>query len=499
MAGSSESVSQGTTRSAGTEALAGRTDRSVLSPVVAFAGLGVATVLIVSVWLFDVPFLLSKGQVIVTAIALTSLGLLCTKLMARDRPVRRALASLQLGPWMGVGFTAGFGVATLAWLAGDLSYRGIVTSLSLTGGAVIAAIGFVAATVGYLTVPTFSRSWAARLDHRARCALTFRPRASTVWKLFLIAMAGYALQFMTGTVGYLSDPSAALSTTSSSGALFAAMTQLGLLATLVAAWRYATLRTGGSIALLAVVSLSQISIGLFSGVKEAGIVQLLAVVIGLSALGRLKVRPLIAAGLITFFVITPLVSTYRQLVVVGSSRLTASQVIDTVDLGSVISSALGADDPNGRVGTSSWGRWSRLGDVAIIVNQSPSPIPFASPTELLVAPILGFVPRSIWPDKPVLDAGYQINQLYYHSAPGSYSSAAATPYGDLFRHGGIPVVLLGMVLFGGLLRLVDSRPPRGGSNDPRVLFLPMLLFTGVVKQEVAEHDLPNSSLCASFR
>ena len=62
MAVSAEPVSQGTTRSAGTEDRAGRTDRSVLSPVVAFAGLGVATVLIVSVWLFDVPSLLTREK-----------------------------------------------------------------------------------------------------------------------------------------------------------------------------------------------------------------------------------------------------------------------------------------------------------------------------------------------------------------------------------------------------------------------------------------------------
>jgi len=443
----------------------------------------VAALLLLCVWVSDTPALEDKGRIVGTSISLTALGLLGTLLMARGRPLRVCLAALQLGPWMGVGFTVGYGVATLAWWDGNLNYRGIVTAMSLNAGALVAATGFTAATIGYFAVPAFVRRGAANLDVQARGTSPFRPEASSVWTLFLVAMAGHLARFGAGTVGFLSDPASALSTTSSSGAIFAVMTQMGVLATLIAAWRHARVRSPGSMVLLLMVSLSQIGIGLLSAVKEAGIVQLIAVVLGLSAFGRLKIRPLVGAALLTLLVITPLVTAYRQVVAVGATRLTASQVIDTVDLGAIISDTLGAHDSNTVGQPGSWGRWSRVGDVGIIVNQSPTPIPYASPTELLVGPVLGFIPRSLWPGKPVLDAGYQINQIYYHSPPSSYSSAAPTPYGDLFRHGGIPVVTAGMLLFGGFLRLVDSRHAGNGAPDPRVLFLPMLLFTAVVKQE----------------
>ena len=129
-------------------------------------------------------------------------------------------------------------------------------------------------------------------------------------------------------------------------------------------------------------------------------------------------------------------------------------------------------------------RWSRIGDLAIIVEKTPAEIDYISPLELVSGPLLGFVPRSLWPGKPILDAGYQVNQEYYGMPASVYSSAAVTPYGDLYRRGGFGVVIIGMAILGMFVRAIDDRRSALGDMDPRLLFLPMLLFATLVKQEM---------------
>jgi hypothetical protein len=116
--------------------------------------------------------------------------------------------------------------------------------------------------------------------------------------------------------------------------------------------------------------------------------------------------------------------------------------------------------------------------------QTPDPIPYESALELATGPLLGVVPRSIWPDKPVLDAGYQANIRYYHSPAWVRSSSAVTPYGDLYRRGGPVVVILGMALLGWFIRVVDSRTGPNLAESPALLILPILLFPILVKQEM---------------
>jgi hypothetical protein len=127
-------------------------------------------------------------------------------------------------------------------------------------------------------------------------------------------------------------------------------------------------------------------------------------------------------------------------------------------------------------------RVSRIGDVAVIAQVTPAQVPYADATELLTAPLIGVVPRSLWPGKPVLSAGYEMTSIYYGLPTSGYSSSAVTPYGDLWRHGGPFVLVLGMMFLGWLLRMVDGL---GGvlRTDPRGLFLPALLLASIAKQE----------------
>jgi len=425
-----------------------------------------------------------EAHITFIAAALTTLGLIGAASMSRELGVRTALARLKLGPWMAIGFAVGFGLATLVWLGGNIEvYHGRVTGATLAPAAVVAGIGFVAFLISYRSTPRLFVVAGSKLDARLRGRASVATGAGGVWALWGVAAAAQAVGIAGGNLGYLSDPTAQLSTSSSLNAVVAAVTQLGLLATLVAAWRLAAHRSFASALLLTWIAGTQVVLGLFSGGKEAVFIQFVAFVIGYSTKGRLRLGPVLLTGLVALFVVTPFITAYRSEVLTGSGRLTPAEAISSIDF-----TALFADSTSGASAGHSnrqaAERLSRIGDIAIIVTETPRTVPFVSPLELLSGPVLGFVPRSIWPGKPVLDAGYQASIAYYGVPSSVHSSSALTPYGDLYRHGGIIVVFGGMSLLGMFVRVVDDRDGGDATSDPRMIFLPMLLFTTLVKQEM---------------
>jgi hypothetical protein len=118
---------------------------------------------------------------------------------------------------------------------------------------------------------------------------------------------------------------------------------------------------------------------------------------------------------------------------------------------------------------------------AIIVQRTPRQVPYISSVDLATGPIATLVPRAIWPNKPILATGYQFSREYYGSPSTLYSSAAITPVGDLYRHGGLLPVLVGMFLLGCVIRLFDDA--LDVRNNPHAILLVLLLFPTFVKGE----------------
>jgi hypothetical protein len=118
---------------------------------------------------------------------------------------------------------------------------------------------------------------------------------------------------------------------------------------------------------------------------------------------------------------------------------------------------------------------------------TPDTIPYRSPLELASAPFVGLIPRAIWPDKPVFANGYQFSQEYYGTSSRTYTSAAVTPLGDLYRHGGLVVVAIGMLLLGMVCRLFDLviRP----DLDPRTICFVLVFLPVIVKSEMDVYTL----------
>ena len=78
-------------------------------------------------------------------------------------------------------------------------------------------------------------------------------------------------------------------------------------------------------------------------------------------------------------------------------------------------------------------------------------------------------------------AGYEFSRAYYGTPANEYSSAAVTPWADLYEHGGSVVVLAGMFLLGSIMRVADE--VLDIRTDPRTVVLVLLLFPALVKAE----------------
>ena len=73
-----------------------------------------------------------------------------------------------------------------------------------------------------------------------------------------------------------------------------------------------------------------------------------------------------------------------------------------------------------------------------------------------------FIPRVLWPDKPVASEARKYSDLYFDYAENSF---AITPIGDLIRNYGPIGVPIGMFIFGIILRfvyriLIEGQPRR---------------------------------------
>lgn len=424
-------------------------------------------------------------QLVELSVMLFAVGLILAAIAARPKTLRASLVQLELGPWIAVGFSIVFGISSLTWLKTPTDPTSLIVDTSfLVPAGILALLGLIVLLVSYRLCPRGLTRAYGRVDAAIRGDAPVQVSLGSIITLWALWILATAVEIFTGNYGYLSDVSQV--TTGSAAELLALISHLGLLATLLAGWRYAQSRTAASRLVLAVVLVSQLALGLFSANKEPFVVQLLAAFVGYSLNRRIRVLPIAAAVAVFIFFVSPFVTSYRTDVNTGSGRLSPGQALSSVSLGSLTSSAAGSSR------TSAFdyfvNRLSRVGDLAVILQKTPSVVPYISPAELVEAPVLGIVPRSIWKNKPVLDASTQMSQIYYEIPASVHTSSAMTPYGDLWRRGGLGVVAVGMLVLGLFLRMVDARPG-DCRRDPRLLFLPMLLFVTIFKQETDYESL----------
>jgi hypothetical protein len=237
-------------------------------------------------------------------------------------------------------------------------------------------------------------------------------------------------------------------------------------------------RSGGALLALATLFAAEVTYGALAGGKGIFVTAVLAIAIPFTTARRQVPKGLLAGSAVVFLgVVIPFSHAYRDIVHTPGNSLTPGQAASAAPgifhqavilSPSVIPSSL--DYLALRV--------QEIDGPAIIVQRTPSQIPYSSPAQLVAAPLVDLIPRALWPGKPVLDAGNEFSQQYYGLGPGTYSSI--TPVGDLYRHGGWTPVVVGMLLLGcgirGLDEVLDAR-------NPHAAFLVLLIFPVLAEPE----------------
>jgi hypothetical protein len=393
------------------------------------------------------------------------------------------LASWRIGPWSLVWGALAFGLATLSWNGPLSGPSAIISDASILRALWMIAVALGLLTIGYCAGPyRLAANRARRGSQLLSRRFTDQVRSPLVpWGLGAVGIAaqlGFAL--VNGHLGYVGDAAGSVSTASGYGQYLAIAGECVPLAVVTAAIRAYHVRTIGAWLTLAALFVTAIAFGAIAGGKESFVVAILAVLIPYTVIRRrIPVGAILAAVLVFLLVIIPFNQAYRT-TARGTVTLSTSQAIAAAP--AVAAQVADSDISLAVLGESASYLSERIRTIdtpAIIMQQTPAQIPYASAGELLIAPFVDLIPRIVWPGKPILAPGYEISQEYYQLPANLYTSANVTPEGDLYRHGGWLPLIAGMFLLGCAIRIIDEAADLRRSVHGA--FIVVLLFPVIVE------------------
>jgi len=381
------------------------------------------------------------------------------------------LGSGRLGPWVLAYATVTFGIASLSIpeLAEETNAALQLADVPIASG--IALAGFSAFVLGYRSsyraTPPGTRGNLKLSDHGAILAYVF-------------GVTAVALTYMsTGALGYLGDDNGSVASGASPVAyVLALVAKLRFIGLSVLAYRVFQSSSHKLSLVLTVMVLGEFAFAIFSAIKENFI--LLAVAILFAYLRSRRKMPFI--GIVTvvaayILIVSPAVSVVRDIAQTGGTRQSVGETIQQVQERSLVGEVASEQEDSA---STVLRRLSLLPNVQLISELTPSLIDYRDSREILAAPIAAMVPRAIWADKPVYNDGQQFYTNYWKGTTAS-SSAITTP-GSFLLYGPMPLMVVGMGLFGIVVARLDNMAQASG--DVAVLLLAAVLFSPVVKQEM---------------
>lgn len=430
-----------------------------------------------------------RARISLAVLAAVLVGGACLVAVGRRSGRYLGLATFRMGSVWVVYYTLVFGVTSLAWVHHQRGSAAIIQQSSVPGAVLAASLGLVAMTVGYRAGPgrlparTFDRvlRWAQPPGH-------WRLRFPTVpIFIYLIGLAARLVEIGTGRYAYLANPTSSLGSYAQILADLAKFAQYGLL--LMALDALALSRTARARWTFYAAFCTELGFALFSGVKGNLLFTLLIVAIVFAKVRNRLPRRAVAGVLVALVVVIPFNSTYRSYIrgPLGSSGQVVSNSAALADIPSALAASLTSQSPAATLtSTGSYlaKRFREIDNLALIMQRTPSQIPFAGPGGLLLGPVVGLVPRVVWPGKPVEDVGYQFSQQYYNLPPTQYTSSAITLPGSLYRYGGLPALLIGMALIGAAVRLVDDCADPSRDYRRLLFYIPMFLLLTYLEGDI---------------
>jgi hypothetical protein len=238
-------------------------------------------------------------------------------------------------------------------------------------------------------------------------------------------------------------------------------------------------RARPDLVLLVALLALQFGVGLLHGTKVNYILPRVLVVVFIFALfnRRLPIKWALAC-IIGILLTFPIIERYREL----SFRPDASPNEETLVIGGVRETMRDIDGSVKLALDKLNSRLRQIENVAAVLRDTPSVYPYTNGSALPEGIAIAFIPRIVWPDKPVLDTATTFPQLYLKQAITSRSGTGPSHFGDLYRNFGLLGVILGMGLFGTLFAGLGRLTERGGL---RTLFIVAFTLTVLTRVEDA--------------
>lgn len=391
----------------------------------------------------------------------------------------------KLGAWMLAYAVVAFGGASVTLAQPQYGTLSVIDRTKVPTALLLMGVSFTVWAAGY----SLGRAHIVQAPFRWAKSVVTSGRSEKIhdpWVLLAVFSLGVAANVLTvlatGQFGYLGDSlSVSVVTATWYSQPLAIVANMKVVALFGLSARVFMLQTDKFSRFLLPTMTVALVFGLLTGTKESFVITLVAVGVPY-LLGTSKYRALsIASGVMAFlFVVTPFVTGLRQDVRGNSGALDVRSAL-SIGVDKVLSGdsyRTQADDKSSVQSTVE--RVRIIDNLALIIGKTPEQIPYRSPSELATAPITGFVPRLLWPDKPVQLSGLEFYRNYYGGL--SFSSSAITPQGSLYLYGGAWVLLGGMFLIGLVLRALDETLAAKESLSG-ALFV-ALIFPVVVKQEM---------------
>lgn len=418
------------------------------------------------------------------ALAALAFSLLC--LVGLRQGDDLGLARWSLGSWVLLWYGLAFGLATVTFAGSQTGASAEIALPSVLRAIWLVGVGMTVWVAGYLCGPgrllrELASSAITKLSQRFSIQVRSR---SAPWILYFIGIAGrLASTATTGRFGYTGDVSSAVSSASGYQQLLTALSLCAPLAVAAAALQVYWERLPGARVTLTALFLSELAFGAAAGGKQSFVIAVLAVAIPFSAARhRLPTIALVLLPLTFMLFVIPFNKAYRSEVRSSSGTLSPSQALAVAP--TILRDTVTGQNPLTLLPSSTGYLLQRIREIdaaAIIMQRTPEQIPYVNPAQLIEAPVMGMVPRSIWPGKPIITTGYEVSQAYYELPSSVYTSSAVTPVGDLYRHGGWVPVIAGMFFLGWAVRLLDD--VLNVRENPHAIFLILLVFPVLVKSE----------------
>ncbi len=112
-------------------------------------------------------------------------------------------------------------------------------------------------------------------------------------------------------------------------------------------------------------------------------------------------------------------------------------------------------------------RLAMINSMAVVVRDTGRWVPYAKGETILMPTLVYFIPRIVWPDKPVAAGGREFGRIFRVTNPLTRDTyIAPTVTGELYWNFDLPGVIVGMAILGMAMRILYRRYAESETFDP---------------------------------